>query len=254
MEPVRSHRNPRVVEAARLNRARDRRETGKTLIEGPHLLEEALAAGVVPEVVFALEGDEATAALVGRHGLNPIIIDRSALSRLAGTKTPRGPVAVIAVPTPRMRAVRGLLVAWGVGDPGNVGTLIRTAAAFEWDFGHTTGTADPWSPKVLRAGAGGHFRIGVHGIDSVDELVASGYVPLATVVAGGLPPADIPPGRYSVLVGEEASGLPAEVVAKAAIRVTIPMPGGIESLNAALAAGIIVYELSKPGGVGGGRV
>ncbi|MDP9144546.1 MAG: RNA methyltransferase, partial [Actinomycetota bacterium] len=171
-----------------------------------------------------------------------------------GTRTPRGPVAVIGIPETRRTGGSGLLVAWGVSDPGNVGTLIRTAAGFGWDFGHTAGTADPWSPKVLRAGAGGHFRIGIRGVDSVAGLEKGGYVPAATVVAGGTPPADLAPGRYAVLIGEESSGLPPEVVKQSAVIVTIPMPGGLESLNAAMAAGIIVYELSKLGREGEGRV
>jgi tRNA G18 (ribose-2'-O)-methylase SpoU len=81
-----------------------------------------------------------------------------------------------------------------------------------------------------------------------------GYAAAATVVAGGTSPAELAPGRYAVLIGEESSGLPPHVVEESALTVTIPMPGGIESLNAAMAAGIIVYELSKPGREGEGRV
>jgi TrmH family RNA methyltransferase len=243
-----------VVEAARLHRARERRLHNLTLIEGPNLLGEAVAAGVLPQSVFAQAGDSAAAAVADRHGLSLLTVDEGAMGRLAGTKTPRGPVAVIEIPAAGSTAAPGILVAWGVSDPGNVGTLIRTAAAFGWDFGHTPGTADPWAPKVLRAGAGGHFRAGIRPIGSISDLEDAGYVPVATVVAGGTPPDEIPGGRYGVLVGEESSGLPHEVVSRARLRVSIEMPGGVESLNAAIAAGIIVYELSKPGREDGGRV
>jgi TrmH family RNA methyltransferase len=252
MEPVRGHRNQRVVEAARLHRARERRASGRTLIEGPNLLEDALASGVSPEVVFALDGDDRTSHLCEEHGLELVRVGESALVRLAGTKTPRGPVAVIEIPTSKPGAGLGLLVAWGVSDPGNVGTLVRTAAAFSWDFGHTVGTSDPWSPKVLRAGAGGHFRSGIRAVESLADL--EGYVPIAAVVDGGIPPSRLDPGRYALLVGEEASGLPPEVVEGSELKVTIPMPGGQESLNAAMAAGMIVYELSKPEREGEGQV
>jgi len=253
MEPL-GHRNQRVLEAARLHRSRHRRETGRTILEGPNLLDEALAAGVALEVVFALPDDQPTAALARGHDIELVPVDPAALKRLAGTTTPRGPAAVIALPAPSHVSGTGMIVAWGLGDPGNVGTLIRTAAAFGWDFGHTPGTADPWSPKVLRSAAGGHFRTGIIPVDSVESLEALGLTTVATVVGGGVDPVTLGTGHYAVLVGEEAAGLPSEVEDRARFKVTIPMPGGMESLNAGMAAGMIVYELSKPGGEGWGRV
>ncbi len=234
-----------MVEASRLNRARDRRETGRTLVEGPNLLAEALGAGVVPEVVFGLESDEVSAASASQHGVELLVVDPEALSRLAGTRSPRGPVAVVAIPSAGSLTGRpGALVSWGVGDPGNVGTLVRTAAGFGWAFAYTPGTADPWSPKVLRAGAGAQFRSRPVPISAVDDLNGAGYDVVATVVNGGQPVDRLGTGRYAVLVGGEAVGLPDDVVEEAAHRVSIPMPGGTESLNAAVAAAIVVYELS----------
>lgn len=253
MAPL-GRRNRRVVEAARLHQTRERRDQGRTLLEGPNLLGAALASGVIPEVVFAVEADRRTAEIARDRGLDLVLVDDAALMRLAGTKSPRGPVAVLAVPAGTPDHGAGMLVSWGVSDPGNVGTLIRIAAAFGWDFGHTNGTSDPWSPKVLRAGAGGHFLVGIRHIQSVEGLEGAGYSPVATIVAGGRAPWDLEPGRYAVLVGEESSGLPIEVIERSRFKVTIPMTGGQESLNAAMAAGIIVYELSKPGREGQGRV
>lgn len=244
MEPL-GRRNRRVGETARLHRGRNRRQTGRTIIEGPNLLEEALAAGVIPDVVFALPGDDRSAELAAAHDVELAAVDAAALERIAGTESPRGPAAVITVPAPGRIGLKPAVVAWELADPGNVGTLIRTAAAFGWDFGHTTGTADPWAPKVLRAGAGGHFRISIGAVGSVDELVDAGLTTVATVVSGGASPDALGSGRFAVLVGEEAAGLPADVMARAAFRVTIPMPGGTESLNAAIAAAIVIHELSK---------
>lgn len=245
MEPVRGHRNQRVVAAARLHRARLRRAAGKTILEGPHLLEEAIRGGVLPEVVFALPDDHHAAAVAERHGVEWVRVDEDALRRLAGTQTPRGPAAVIEIPEHGEIGQRPIVVAWGLADPGNVGTLIRTAGAFGWDFAFTPGTADPWSPKVLRAASGAHFSITVAWVESVEELKGAGLTPLATVVTGGVGPDEVPPARYAVLVGEEAAGLPLEVVQGAEVRVTIPMPGDTESLNAAIAAAIVIYELAK---------
>jgi TrmH family RNA methyltransferase len=244
MEPL-GRRNRRVVETARLHRSRNRRQTGRTIIEGPNLLEEALAAGVIPEVVFALASDQRSAELAAAHDVELAPVDAAALERIAATENPRGPAAVITVPAPGKIGLRPAVVAWELADPGNVGTLIRTAAAFGWDFGHTSGTADPWAPKVLRAGAGGHFRVLIGAVGSVEELDDAGLTTVATVVSGGVAPNGLGSGRFAVLVGEEAAGLPADVVAGAALRVTVPMPGGMESLNASIAAAIVIYELSQ---------
>jgi TrmH family RNA methyltransferase len=241
---VLGHRSKLVVEAASLHRARERRATGLSLLEGPNLFAEALTAGIVPVRVFALAADGETARLAGQHGIDLHLVDDAALLRLAGTETPRGPVAVIPVPPSLESAGAGMLVAWGVSDPGNVGTMIRTAAAFGWDFGHTPGTADPWSPKVLRSSAGGHFRLSVVPVGTLHDLENSGLATVAAVATGGADPAVLEPGRYALLVGSEAGGLPDEVIDATMAKVTIPMPGGTESLNAAIAAAILIYELS----------
>lgn len=235
----RGARNPPVVAAAKLHRSRHRRETGLTLIEGPHLLDEALATGVAISRVFVLEGED----LPEVPGAEVITVDRPALERVAGTETPRGPVAVIPVPEPLLDPSRNLLVSHGVSEPGNLGALVRTAAAFGWGFAWTPGSADPWSPKSLRAGAGGQFRAPVAAVENVSQL--DGWDLVATVVGDGEDPAGLGEGRWAVLVGEEASGLPPEVVARCDRTVTIPMPGGTESLNAGVAAAIVVYELSR---------
>jgi TrmH family RNA methyltransferase len=239
------HRNKLVVEAAGLHRARERRDTGLTLLEGPHLLGEALVAGVMPTRMFALDDDTEAAGLAHRHGIDFHAVDEAAMQRLAGTGTPRGPVAVIEVPSGSVSTGTGMLVSWGVSDPGNVGTMIRTAAAFGWDFGFTTGTADPWSPKVLRSAAGGHFTLSVARVGSVADLEGWGLTTAAAVVTGGDDPVTLAPGRYALLVGAEAAGLPREVIVSASVRVTVPMPGRTESLNAAVAAAILTYELSR---------
>jgi RNA methyltransferase, TrmH family len=245
VEPVRSHRNPRVVEAARLHRVRERRASGKTILEGPGLLAEALAAGVLPEVVFALPEDATTPRLAMEHGFELSLVEETALRRITDTDTPRGPASVISIPEAGRPTNRNVIVAWGLGDPGNVGTLIRTAAAFGWDFGYTGGTADPWAPKVLRAGAGGHFRLAIIPVESMKNLEAAGLATVALVVSGGVSPDRLGAGSHALLVGEEAPGLPEDVVREAAHKVSIPMPGGMESLNAAMAAGIVIYELTK---------
>lgn len=243
MEPVRNHRNEIVVEAARLHRGRHRRDRAQTLLEGPALLSDALGSGCRVRSVFAVPDDDHSRRLSETHDLPLTLVDGRALARLAGTETPRGPVAVVDIPDEQLAEDRDLLVSWGVSDPGNVGALIRTAAAFGWGFGYSGGTADPWAPKTLRAGAGGQFQTAVGPVRELADLTA--WETIATVVAGGESPSDVSAPLVAVLIGEEASGLPDEVAGSCARRVSIPIEGPTESLNAAVAAGIVVYELSN---------
>lgn len=242
-EPIRSPRNPRLALVAALRRASRRRELGLTLLEGPHLLKAAVEAGVVVREVFALAADRAAAALAERAGKEVATVSPEVLERVAPTEHPRGPLAVVEIPPPGILARDSLLLA--VSDPGNAGTLLRTAAAFGLDVGFAAGSVDPWAPKVLRAGAGAHFH----------TTVSTGPPPpglglIATVVAGGVPPDTfdrvLSPGRsWGVMVGNEAHGLDPVELEAADVRVTIPMPGGTESLNAAVAGSIVAYELSS---------
>lgn len=236
MEPVRSTRNPRVARAVRLRRARDRRKTGLTLLEGPNLLGEAVDAGIRPIEVFALADDEP----IG--GIPWTVVTPEVLAALADTESPRGPVAVIASPEPA--AVTRDAVVVDVGDPGNAGTLIRSAAAFGLDVAFREGSVDPWSPKVLRAAAGAHFRT------AVGATTGEGRGRIATVVAGGVDHRALPelldPGRrWDVVVGDESRGLSPADVDGADVVVTIPMWGPVESLNAAVAGALVAEVVGR---------
>lgn len=244
MEPVRSPRNPRVAAAVRLHRARERREAGETLLEGPNLLEAAVDAAVTIGPVFALEDDARTAELSGSVGFELVTVTQSVLDRLAPTIHPRGPVAVVGVPPSTEISDRNVVVLWGIGDPGNAGTLIRTAAAFGFGVIFGPGTVDPWSPKVLRSAAGAHFRTPLElGLSDVSSLAARGFQTAASVVQGGSTPAALDDStRIAILVGHEATGLPRQVVNACSLQVTIPMHTGNESLNASVAGSILMYE------------
>lgn len=213
-----------------------------TLVEGPHLLADVVAAGGVVREIYGVEPDDP----------DIIPVDRRALERLAGTDSPRGPVAVVEIPTEWLDTESDLLVSVGVSDPGNVGTMIRTAASFGWGFAYTDGSADPWAPKTIRAGAGGQFQTSVSRIGSLHEVAS--WITVAAVVRDGEPPQAITDRPLALLMGEEAHGLPDWAEASATHRMTIPTPGETESLNVAVAAGIAVYELSKGSGQSQGDV
>lgn len=238
---ITSPRNPRVAAAARLQRAAVRHETGLTLIEGPHILQEALATGQSLVEVFCLAEDEQTVALLEGRGHVPVMVTRPVLDRLAPTESPRGPVGVMRIP-PSVTRRRDTL-ALEVADPGNAGTLIRAATAFGLDVFMAPGGVDAWSPKTIRAGAGAHFRGRL-----VADVAGCGHI--ATVVRGGVVPEKLgsildPERSWAVWVGSEAHGLSEERRASAEVKVTIPMPGMTESLNAAVAGSIIAYQLAR---------
>jgi TrmH family RNA methyltransferase len=203
------------------------------LLEGPLLLEEAERAGVKVREIFSLD-DFGTR------------VTQEALDRISTVRTPQSPVAVVEIPERPLTPGRDALVAWDIADPGNLGTMIRTAAAFRFDFMATPGATDIWAPKVIRAAAGSHFHTGL------GDVALAGYTALAAVSAGGQDFGNIAlDGPVAVLIGNEAHGLPDDVVSQASFAVTIPMPGRVESLNAAIAAAILCYEVAKRRTVGG---
>ncbi|MEX2323181.1 MAG: RNA methyltransferase [Acidimicrobiia bacterium] len=196
-----------------------------------------MTAGFPLETVFTLEGD-----LADYGEARVVTVADEVVARIATTTTPQAPIAVAVVPVSVIPDLGDLLVAWGVGDPGNVGTLIRTAAAFGFGFVCGPDTADPWSPKVVRAAAGASFRTAIGNADTIEELRAGGRRVLAAVASGGVAPVR-GPEAIALVIGSEAHGLPDDVVVAADLRVTIPMSSGSESLNAAVAGSILAYAL-----------
>jgi TrmH family RNA methyltransferase len=230
--------NERIKPVRRLHRAKERRATGRTLLEGPHVLQAAIGAGIVPELVFVAEGDP-----LPDIAAEVIPVTEAVLDTIAPTDSPRGPIAVVEIPSPDPLRPEPTLVLWELNTPGNVGTLIRSAAAFGWNVARHGG-ADPWSPKVLRAAAGAHFAVPISEVDDLAELEQAGLMPVATVPEGGVAPESIESsGPVALLVGNEASGLPTEVIESVELALTIPMAGW-ESLNVAVAGAIAMYELS----------
>ena len=232
---VQSTRNRRVVEAAKLHKTKERRRANRTLIEGPNLIEAAGRAGYPLEEVFALENDEVEGA---------IQVTDEVMQYLAPTLHPRGPVAVMRIPASDSVG-RASLVAYDLSDPGNLGTLIRSAAAFGMDVAVTTASADPWAPKTLRSGAGAHFSTTIERDVDIDDLRARGFTIVAAVAHGGADPIVLGSTELpAILIGSEAHGLPDQL--EPDIAVTIPI--AVESLNAAVAAGILAYAYTGAGG------
>ncbi len=237
---IESTANDGVKVVRRLHRGRERRRTGRTLTEGPTLVEAALVAGIVPEEVYAVESGPLTRRCEAA-GSRVVEVSQIVLEAISTTVEPQDPIGVISVPPSAKLDFRRTLVAVDIADPGNLGTLIRSAAALDWQVA-LIGGADPWSPKVLRASSGAQLTSPAIPIASLDRLDEIGLTTVATTVSGGTLPASLDAqSPIALIVGSEAHGLPAKIVERCAAIVTIPMPGGFESLNAAVAGAIAMY-------------
>ena len=247
MSPIRSRDNPRVKRWAKL--ATDvsfRRSEGRVIVEGPHLVAEALQAGIAPVTLIVSEAGLRRAEirrLVGKH--EPVILGDHIFGIVADAETPPGIAAEIEIPRVKPEAAQPCVFLEGIQDPANVGAIVRNAAAFGvGEIVLDRGCADGWSPKVLRAGMGGHFRLGVrHVADLRKELKAFGGTLVATVARDGVALREASlEGRLGWVFGAEGKGVSAATAALAGLRVTIPMSPGSESLNVAAAAAICLYQ------------
>ena len=244
-EIITSTANPTIKSFKRLHRARGRGEEMATIIEGPTVVREALDARVGLRSVLVEKGDTATLELCDAHQCDVVMVTAEVLAAAGDTVHPRSPLAMMDIPPPDRMHYRNTLVLRDISDPGNVGTMIRSAAAFDWDVCVTGDSANPWSPKVMRSGAGAHFK--VHLSFSKDPIADARELRLdvaASVVSGGETPArgDHP---VALLIGSEAHGLSADDIELSDRAVTIAMARSTESLNAAVAASILMYTLTS---------
>jgi TrmH family RNA methyltransferase len=220
---------------------RERDDAGLVVCEGRRLLLEAIAAGLEVEETFVAVGEPLDGPLTGAS-----IVADGVVERVSSTTTAQPVIAVVRRPASdesRLESARFVLVADRVGDPGNLGTLLRSAEAAGADaLVLTTGTVDPWSPKVVRASAGAVFRIPVV-VASLPRVRAAGLRTIGTSshVAAARPYDEVDvSGRIAIVVGNEAHGLDDD--ADVDEWVTIPHRGSAESLNVAMAATVMMFE------------
>jgi TrmH family RNA methyltransferase len=249
-------------------------------VEGPKLVEDALRSGLQAEALLVSEAGEADLERILRAASESEAgIPRSRVMRttdklfasVAGTETPQGVAALFRQPSWQFDdvvrgaaamdgALRGdaalVVVMAAVRDPGNVGTIVRSAEAFGATGVVTTrGSADPWSPKALRASAGSGLRFPILRGMAIPVLLAQLRVAGVKIVAanahgaietgaGADGAADLREA-VAIFIGNEGAGLPREIEHAADARISIPMIAGVESLNAGVAASVVLYEAAR---------
>ncbi len=223
---ITSRDNERLKLVRKLGDRRWRDKLGLFAVEGEDLVAAAAAAGIRPQHVLRAGEDVAP----------ELLAEVSALAH---------PARVVAVyrRDDLPRGVRPVTLAlWRVGDPGNVGTLVRAADAFGAGVALSEGCADPTGPKAVRASMGSIFRVPLGAFHEPSgrriALVPKGGIPLPELEVGG---------EIVFVLGSEREGLPPEVLERCDERASIPQPGGGESLNVALAGAIALYELARRG-------
>ena len=264
MTMLTSTRNERVKAVAALARRRERRATGRHLVEGPHAVGHALAAGVVETVFVATQEDlppgapDVPGGLVIPAGVEVVAVADHVLAHLADTTTPQGIVAVARDVTVALEALptEGLLVVLDrLADPGNVGGIVRTAdAAGAAGVVCLAGTADVLGPKAVRAATGSTYHLPLASEVEIDALVClvrahqRRLVGLQARAGRSVLDLDGDAGGLALVLGSEAHGLDPRVEEHLDERVSVPMRGKAESLNVAVAGGIAIYAAALGSG------
>ena len=247
--------NPQVKAAAELKQKKYRLERGLFLAEGLRTVEEAVAYKAVVSIFYTAIEDDRTRAVLEEAAAQQVkltCVSDTVLKKIADTETPQGIIAVCKMQPVALDDLlasgKMLLVLDRVGDPGNVGTMLRTAdAAGIGGVVLLKGSVDAYAPKTVRSSMGSLFHVpvlaGVGETAFIDSAHNAGYELLVTCLDGAdnLYKADLH-GRLAFVMGNEANGVSRELLAAADKRVYIPMAGRAESLNVAMAAGVVMFE------------
>ncbi|MEP7292034.1 MAG: RNA methyltransferase [Chloroflexota bacterium] len=235
-----------------LSGSKSRRKAGKIALEGLRLITDAVEAGYIPD--FILYDPETITIDQKFSGVpNELLLEASAevIHHISGTEHPSGLVGVFPMPTPSLpRSLKHVLILDALSDPGNMGTILRTAAAAGVELVLLApGSVDPYNDKALRGGMGAHFRVPVitQSWDKIAVTCDGLPVYLADMVGDVTYDAADWSGGWALIVGSEAHGVSEAAAALAHQRISIPMAAETESLNAASAAAIILFEAARQG-------
>ena len=249
---------PSRAEAARfraLHSRKGRRKHGMCLAEGPRLLRELASRGPAPvQVLYTAEAaaeprDGGLIESLLRRGVHCERVGEKELELLADAAAPQGILAAVPIPdTAWPESATRVLVLDRLQDPGNVGTLLRTAEALGLDGALILrGTADPWGPKALRAAAGSTFRLPLRvgpWSDVGGQLSRDGFETWAAEASGErLTRSEPMPEKLALVLGNEGDGVDAEILVPGVRKVAVSLAGGVESLNVAAAGAILMDRM-----------
>lgn len=231
----------------------DPRGHGRALVDGIHLVSACVARGIgIKQLLVSESGQknaEIAALLRDAAGMDRLTLRDSLFRELSGVNTPTGIAAVIDIPmAPTGSPLDDAVLLDAVQDAGNVGAILRTAAAAGiGDVLLGPGCAGAWTSRVLRGGQGAHFSLAIHEqADLMAALSASTATSVATVARGGTDIYELDlTGPILWLVGNEGAGLSAQLAAAAQVRATIPLAAGTESLNVGAAAAVCLFEARR---------
>ncbi|MBQ1817099.1 MAG: RNA methyltransferase [Clostridia bacterium] len=247
---ITSVKNDNVRVLRSLKTGKGRKETGLHLAEGERLVLEAIDSGAAPETVLVAEWNTTAAAKLKERGVDFISVTGEVMKAVCDTDSPQGVCAALKTPqlAPPEDYPGGLIIALDrLQDPGNLGTVLRTADAFgAAGLLIGEGCTDPFSCKAVRSAMGSTYHIPIWKGDlahELDRLAEQGFGLVCGHLAGGETLPDLPENRVLV-IGNEANGASSEVAEKCALY-RLPMRGRAESLNAAVAAAILIYKLTE---------
>lgn len=245
MEIIKSKTNKRFSKYRSLQQNKYRQAYGLFQVEGYKMVLEALESDLIVEEIIVSES-----SAYRDEFENPMVLSDGLFADLSTMKNPEGVMGILHMgdKTGPSEASR-ILVLDGVSDPGNLGTLIRSADAFGFTRILTMeGTASPYNPKSLRATMGSIFRVAIEAGDEnkILALKSQGYRVISSSLEDSVSLRDFrAPDKYILVIGSESHGISQFFKDEADIFIKIPMEGGAESLNAGVAGGILMYDLSK---------
>ena len=252
MDRIESPKNPAAQRLRALTTLKGRAESGQILVEGEKMIREALSCGLRPdEALFDEKREDLITRLAGDlPGARVLVCPDRVLAAVCDTVTPQGACVSFSMPEPMGEIPDRMVALDGVQDPGNVGTIWRTADAAGFQgLLLSEKCADPFSPKVQRAAMGSAFRLPQKKGDllsTLSEMKKEGWK-LAAASLSGQETTHFPglTGKICLIIGSEAHGVRPEILDMCDMNLKIPMRGGAESLNAAVAAGIMMYAIWK---------
>lgn len=240
-----SKNNPLIKETVALKEKKGRKELGMFLVEGRKMALECLKSNFVLDRVFVSENYEGELPFPRELIVS---VSEDVLRHLSDEKTPQGIVCRVKIPKYSLSAPTGkCLLLDGVADPGNLGTIVRTANAAGYEEIYLTEQcADPYSPKSVRASMSGVFFTKLYRAKQAEILSVLSSTPIIVADMGGTNVFSFtPPAQFALAIGNEANGISEAVFSQASHTVKIPMTATQESLNAAISAGIIMYVLQR---------